>query len=175
MADIPDQIVLKRDRDLEGRAWEIWVRRGLFALLPIVALLGLLNIFGQHPQTTTVNAAGAASLKLFAPDVVRSGLLWQARFHITAQRDLKQATVVLSPGWLEGMTVNTIEPSPVGEASNNGRLSLDLGHIPAGQSYLLFMQFQTNPTNVGRRDASVTLKDGDTPILQVHRTVTIFP
>jgi hypothetical protein len=73
------------------------------------------------------------------------------------------------------MTVNTIEPSPVGEASNNGRLSLDLGHIPAGQSYLLFMQFQTNPTNVGRRDASVTLKDGDAPILQVHRTITIFP
>ena len=175
MAGVPDQIILKRDRDLEGRAWQIWLRRALFALLPIFALLGLLNIFGQHPQTTTANAAGAASLKLFAPHTVRSGLLWQARFHITAQRDLKQATLVLSPGWLEGMTVNTIEPSPVGEASNNGRLSLDLGHIPAGQSYLLFMQFQTNPTNVGRRDASATLKDGDTPILQLHRTITVFP
>ena len=82
---------------------------------------------------------------------------------------------MLSPGWLEGMTVNTIEPSPVGEASNNGRLSLDLGHIPAGESYLLFMQFQTNPTNVGHRDASLTLKDGDTTLLHVHRTITIFP
>jgi hypothetical protein len=81
----------------------------------------------------------------------------------------------LGPGWLEGMTVNTIEPSPVGEASNNGRLSLDLGHIPAGESYLLFMQFQTNPTNVGHRDASVTLKDGDTKLLHVDRTITIFP
>jgi hypothetical protein len=175
MADIPDQIVLKRHRDLDGRAWEIWVRRGLFALLPLVALLGLLNVFGQRPATTTRNAAGAASLKLFAPTTVRSGLLWQARFHITAQRDLKQATLLLSPGWLEGMTVNTIEPSPVGEASNNGRLSLDLGHIPAGESYLLFMQFQTNPTNVGHRDASVTLEDGDTTLLHVHRTITIFP
>ena len=175
MADIPDQIVLKRDRDLEGRAWEIWVRRCLFALLPIFALLGLLNLFGQHPSTTTTNAPGAASLKLFAPTTVRSGLLWQARFHITAQRDVKQATLVLSPGWLEGMTVNTIEPSPVGEASNNGRLSLDLGHIPAGESYLLFMQFQTNPTNVGHRDASLTLKDGDKTLLHVHRTITVFP
>jgi hypothetical protein len=175
MTDVPDQIVLKRDRDLDGRSWEIWLRRGLFALLPLVSLLGLLNLFGQHPSTITSNAAGAASLKLYAPDTVRSGLLWQARFHITAQRDLKQATLLLSPGWLEGMTVNTIEPSPVGEASNNGRLSLDLGHIPAGQSHLLFIQFQTNPTNVGHRDASVTLKDGDTPLLQVHRTITIFP
>jgi hypothetical protein len=175
MADIPDHIVLKRHRDLDGRGWEIWVRRGLFALLPIFALLGLLNLFGQRPATTTANAAGAASFKLFAPSTVRSGLLWQARFHVTAQRDLKEATLVLSPGWLEGMTVNTIEPSPVGEASNNGRLSLDLGHIPAGESYLLFMQFQTNPTNVGHRDASVTLKDGDTTLLHVHRTITIFP
>jgi hypothetical protein len=174
VADIPHQIVLKRDRDLEGREWEIWLRRGLFALLPIVALLGLLNLFGQHPTTTT-RSSGGASLKLFAPPRVRSGLLYQARFRVTAQRDLKQATLVLSPGWLESMTVNTIEPSPVSEASDNGRLTLDLGHIPAGGSYLLFMQFQTNPTNVGHRDASVTLKDGDQTLLRLHRTITVFP
>jgi hypothetical protein len=175
VADIPEQIVLKRDRDLDGRAWEIWVRRGLFTLLPIVALLGLLNVFGQRPSTTTADATGAASLKLFAPSRVRGGLIYQARFHVTAQRDLKHATLVLSPGWLEGMTLNTVEPSPVSEASNNGRLSLDLGHIPSGASHLLFLQFQTNPTNVGHRDASVTLKDGDQTLLHVHRTITIFP
>ena len=76
-----------------------------------------------------------------------------ARFHITAQRDLAHATVVLSPGWLESQTLNTVEPSPVNEASNNGQLSFDLGHIPAGQSHLLFLEFQVNPTNVGHRDA----------------------
>lgn len=175
MGGVPDHVVLKRDRDLVGRGWEIWVRRGLFSLLPLFSILGLLNVFGQHPSTTTVNASGAVSLKLYAPSRVRGGLIWEARFHITAQRDLKEATLLLSPGWLEGMTLNTMEPSPVGEASNNGRLSLDLGHIPAGQSYLLFLQFQTNPTNVGHRDASVTLKDGDQTLLHLHRTITIFP
>jgi hypothetical protein len=175
MADVPDHIVLRRDRDLIGRGWQIWVRRGLFSLLAIFCLLGLLNIFGQHPSTFTANSRGAASMKLVAPSAVRGGLIYQARFHITAQRDLKQATLLLSPGWLEGMTLNTMEPSPVGEASNNGRLSLDLGHIPAGQSYILFLQFQTNPTNVGHRDASVTLKDGDQTLLRLHRTITIFP
>ena len=175
VADVPEQIVLKRDRDLEGREWEIWLRRGLFALLPLVAILGLLNLFVQRPQTTLVNADGVASLKLYAPSRVRGGLIYQARFHITAQRDIKEATLVLSPGWLESMTVNTIEPSPVGEASNNGRLSLDLGHIPAGESYILFIEFQTNPTNVGHRDASVTLMDGEQKILNLHRTVTVFP
>jgi hypothetical protein len=174
VADIPQSIVLERDRDLEGRGWEIWLRRVLFALLPIVALLALFNLFGQRPGSRTVSASGA-SLKVYAPARVRSGLLWEARFHVTAQRDLSHATLVLSPGWLEGNTLNTIEPSPVSEASNNGRLSLDLGHIPAGQSYLLFMQFQTNPTNVGHRDASVALKDGDRMLFRIHRTITIFP
>jgi hypothetical protein len=73
------------------------------------------------------------------------------------------------------MQINTIEPSPVGEASENGRLSLDLGHIPAGKSLLLFMAFQVNPTNVGRRDADVELDDGDQRILTVDRTISIWP
>ena len=174
MADIPDRIVLRRHRDLEGRGWQIWLRRGLFALLPVLAILGLLNVFGQRPESTT-KSADAASLKLYAPSRVRSGVLYQARFHIAAHQDLRQATLVLDPGWLESMTLNTIEPAPVGEASDNGRLSLDLGHIPAGGSYLLFLEFQTNPTNLGHRSADVSLKDGNRMLLQINRTITIFP
>ena len=44
-------------------------------------------------------------------------------FHITAQRDLKKAILVLSPGWLEGMTVNTIESAPTNEGSASVRPS----------------------------------------------------
>jgi hypothetical protein len=174
VAGVPYQVVLKRDRDLAGRGYQIWIRRVLFALLPLIALLALLNVFGQRPSTST-ESASAATLKLFAPTRVRSGLIYQARFRVTANRDLKSATLVLGPGWLESMTVNTIEPSPVNEGSENGRLTLELGHIPAGGSYLLFMQFQTNPTNVGHRSAPVTLLDGNREILHVDRSITVFP
>jgi hypothetical protein len=174
VADIPDGIVLKRDRDLDGRSWEVWVRRGLFALVCAVPVAALFNVFGQHPESKTL-VAPAASLKVYSPSHLRGGLLYEARFHITAREELKQATLVLGSGWLEGMTVNTIEPSPVGEASNNGRLSLDLGHVPAGESYVLYMQFQVNPTNVGRRTQTVELKDGETSLLSYERELTIFP
>jgi hypothetical protein len=174
MADIPDTIVLKRDRDLEGRRHEIWVRRGLLALLAAVPVLALFNVFGQRPQTSTATVQ-AASLKVLAAERVRSGLLYQARFRISAHQELQKAILVLSPGWLEGMQVNTIEPSPVGEASANGKLSLELGHVPAGQSFLLFVQLQVDPTNVGHRDQTVWLYDGDRRLLTVHRTITIFP
>jgi hypothetical protein len=174
MADIPDTIVLKRDRDLDGREWEIWLRRGLFALLPLLAVLALVNLFGQRPSSATASS-NAATLKLYAPARIRSGLLFEARFRITAKRDLEKATLVLHPGWLESLTVNTIEPSPVDETSENGRLSLGLGPIAAGHSYLLFMQFQTNPTNVGHRKQTVELYDGDTKLLRLDRALTIFP
>ena len=101
--------------------------------------------------------------------------MFQARFTIQARRDLKDATLVLGDGWLENMTVNTIEPSPVGEASDDGKLSLELGHIPAGQKYVLFIQFQVNPTNIGHREQTVALRDGDRSLLAYEKTITVYP
>jgi hypothetical protein len=174
MADIPGGIVLKRDRDMEGRAHEIWVRRGLLALVAAILVLALVNVFGQRPQSTTVAGPGA-SMKLYAPARLRGGLMYESRFEITAERELKDARLLLGSGWLEGMTINTIEPGPIGEASRDGDLSLDLGHIPAGQRYLLFMQSQVNPTNVGSRGADVELYDGSKLIAHIDHSFTVFP
>jgi hypothetical protein len=170
----PDYIVLKRHRDLQGLRHYAWLRRGLIVLLGALLVVGLLNGFGQRPKTSTAET-GAARLELYAPSRVRGGLYFEARFHITAVREIRDAGLVLDPGWAEGMTINTIEPSPIGEASRDGKLALDLGHIPQGQSYLLFMQLQVNPTNVGRRSQNVELFDGERHLLTIHRTVTIFP
>ena len=170
----PDFIVLTKHRDLVARRNEVWVRRGLLALLAAIPVVALFNVFGQRPWTSTAATPGAR-LSVYTSDHLRGGLLYGARFHVQALRDLKDARLVLDSGWLEGMQVNTIEPSPIGEASSNGRLSLDLGHIPAGQKHLLFMQFQVDPTNVGHRSRDVSLFDGERRLLTVHRSVTIYP
>jgi hypothetical protein len=101
--------------------------------------------------------------------------MFEARFTVEARRELEKATLVLSQGWLEGITINTIEPSPVGEASRNGSLSLDLGHVPAGERHVLYVQMQVNPTNVGRRSADVQLLNGGRKLLTIHRVLTIWP
>jgi hypothetical protein len=171
----PETLTLKRHRDLEGLARRgVLFRRIGFALLGVIAVLGLLNVFGQHPSTATADAP-AARLQLYAPAHLRGGLLFMARFRVTAKQDLKNATLVLDPGWTESITINTIEPSPTDETSDTGRLSLALGPIPAGRSFLLFMDFQVNPTNIGHRSQDVELRDGDTHIATIKRTVTIFP
>jgi hypothetical protein len=175
VAAVPEGLTLKRHRDLEGIYHRGLASRWLAsAVLCAVIVLGLLNVFGQRPSTATADVA-AAKLQLYAPAHLRGGLIYMARFRITAKQELKDATLVLEPGWAESITINTIEPSPVGEASKNGRLSLELGHIPAGESFVLFMDFQVNPTNVGRRSQGVELLDGDKHIATIHRTITVFP
>src|SRR5206468_1072447 len=129
---------------------------------------------GQRPGTTKVTVP-AATLAVYAPARARSGLYYEARFHIFAKQEIKQAVLVLGSGWIEGITLNTIEPGPVGEASDNGRLSLTLGHIPARQTFLLFVQSQVNPTTVGRRSQDVWLYDGKTLVAHLDRRLTIFP
>jgi hypothetical protein len=175
VADVPDTLVLKRHRDFIGRRFTLWPRWSIIGLLAILCLLGLLNVFGQHPSAVSAETP-AAKLTLSAPTKLRGGLLFSARFHITAHRELKDATLVLDPGWAEGMAINTIEPSPLGEGSRNGRMTLQLGHVPAGESYILFMQFQVNPTTVAwQRPQNVELDDGDTKVLTINRDVVIYP
>jgi hypothetical protein len=174
VADAPDCIKVSKHRDLRGRLGQIWIRRGLMSLVAALPLVALFNVFGQRPATSIGNAP-KAQLKVYAPTHLRGGLLFSARFRIKAKQELKKATLILDSGWAEGMAINTIEPSPLGEGSSDGKLVFQLGHIPAGQQYLLFMQFQVNPTNVGHRSQNVTLADGSTALVTLHRKVTIYP
>jgi hypothetical protein len=174
MASPPDTLTLKRHRDLVGCTWFAWVRRALVVLLCVPLALGLANVFGQRPETQMVTTP-AAKLKVYSPSSVRGGLYFESRFTITAIRELKNATLVLDPGWMEGMTLNSLEPSPIGEASRDGKLVFELGHVPAGEEHIFFLQFQVNPTNVGHRSQDVALYDEGELVAKIERAITVFP
>jgi hypothetical protein len=173
VADIPDQLVLKVARDREGRR-DVTARRIAVAALVVLLALGLLNFFGQRPATTAADA-DAATLEVYAPERVRGGLFYEARFTIEAREEVEEATLVLDSGWAEGITINTVAPGPIGEASRDGRLAFELGRIPAGQKHVLFLQLQVNPTNVGHRAQDVELYDGDQLLATIDRTITVWP
>ena len=174
MADQPDGIVLRRHRDLQGRRWHPWLRRGLLGLIALVLVLALFDVFGQETSTTRAEA-GAATLSVSAPGAVRGGLLFQARITTEVHTDLRDATLVLNQAWLDGLTVNTIEPSPLNEASRDGSLAFDLGHLPAGSKHVLYLDYQVNPTTVGSRTLRLELQDGETPVTSLERTLRILP
>lgn len=173
MSQAPQCLTLKEHRDANHRV-ELWLRRALVLTLVVVGVLALANVFGQQP-VSTVASSGGATLEVYAPTSLRGGVYYMGRFRISAQEDVRAATLVLDPGWVEEMHINTIEPAPVGESSRDGRLALDFGHVGAGETVTAYLEFQVNPTNVGRSSQSVRLYDGETLLATSERTVTVFP
>jgi hypothetical protein len=170
----PEGLTLTHHRDLDGRERRPWARRAVLAVIVLFLVLGLANAFGQRPTTST-STSPTADLTLTAPTRVRGGLYFEARFEIAAHRGIEDATLVLDEGWLRGMTLNTIEPAPVGEAGRDGDLVLELGPVSAGRRHVLYLQFQVNPTTVGRRSNRVSLFGGDRVLVRLDRTMTVLP
>jgi hypothetical protein len=173
LAELPEFLDVERHRDASPRV-ELGARWTLLGLLAAVAVVALLGVLGQEARTSVASAA-AAELEVSAPTRLRGGLFFQGRFTVDAREPIVNATLVLDPGWLENMHVNTIEPAPTEEASRDGNLGLSFGPLAAGETLVVYMQFQVNPTNVGRRSTDVALYDGETRIASVDRTLTIFP
>jgi len=173
VADLPEHLDLGRHRDASW--WSDlaarWVVLGLLTAMTIAALF---SVFGQHPETS-VASGDAATLEVLAPEQLRGGLFFQGRFTVTAKDGIEDVVLVFAPAWMENMHINTIEPAPTEEASRDGDLALHFGPLGAGERLVLYMQFQVNPTNVGRRSADVELYDGETLIATVERTMTVFP
>ena len=170
----PEGLTLDHHRDLTGRESRPIARWVLLGLLSLVLLLGLLNVFGQR-VAVSVEESSAAQFQVSAPTKLRGGLFFEARYRIVAVEEIENATLVLDPGWLEDITLNTVEPAPVGEASRDGRIALELGRIPAGDEHLLFLHFQVNPTAVGMRSQDVNLYDGERLVLSVDRDAVVWP
>jgi hypothetical protein len=174
MADTPDGITLKRNRDLEGRGRAPWLRRALLCCVTAVPVLALFNVFGQDPSTTSA-AGQAASLSVTAPTRLRGGLIFQVRVKVVAHREIKQLQLAFDEGWWESMSVNSVEPQPSSETSHDGQVVLAYGSLPAGKTLICWIYFQVNPTNVGERREDVALQDGSQLLARVHRSLTIFP
>jgi hypothetical protein len=171
---VPQGLTLKHHRDLADREARPVVRRVLVALLAIFLLLGLFNLFGQDVNVSSAESS-AARFEVSAPKKLRGGILFQARFTIEAIEELQDATIVLDSDWLEDITLNTVEPAPLGEASRDGRIALELGRVPAGDEHRLYLHFQVNPTAVGARSQDVELYDGEELLLSVDRDALVWP
>jgi hypothetical protein len=171
---LPDGLTVERNRDLRGRSGHVWYRRLLLCLIAVLPVLALLNVFGQHPTVSTANAV-AANLKVTAPSRLRSGLIFQVRVQVTAHREIAMPRLVFDRGWWESMSVNSIAPDPSSQSTQNGSVVLSYDKLAAGHTLIVWIYFQVNPTNVGKRREDLELADGSTPIAGVRRSLTIFP
>jgi hypothetical protein len=174
IASLPDYLDRSTHLDLHGRDIEPWFRRlGLLVLL-VACCLGLANVFGQKTHVVSVDSP-SARLTVEAPGAGRGGLIYQAIFRVEARQDLAEPTLVLAPGWFDGLTINTVQPDAVEWGQQEGRNTLTLPALEAGEDFVLRLQYQVNPTVLGRRSQDVVLEDSGTTLLTLEHAQTLFP
>lgn len=162
------------DRHRAPRTEWLWPRRVLLVVLTAVLVAALANVFGQRQTITTVDAS-AAALTVDSPERLRGGLIFTSRYTVLAHQPIQDLRLVLAPGWWHGMTLNAEAPNPGSEGSNSLGVVLDYGQINAGQSIDSWISWQVNPTTYGIRDETVYVFDGARLLLQMPRTLVIFP
>lgn len=174
VTDVVQSLDLGRTRDLRGRHWHPWVRRGLLGVLAIPVLLAATGALGQ--PTRTLQATGTqARLQVELPDALRGGLLWRTRISVRTDATVRYPRLVLGPGFAHGMQINTIEPSPMSEASRGPQVVLSYDALQPGDELVVYLQFQVNPTTVGDQDMTVELDDATTPVARIAHTTTVLP
>ena len=67
-----------------------------------------------------------------APTAVRSGLVYEVQFTVSAHRDLEEPTLVLDNGWFDGFTINTMSPDTKDWVQRDGRNVLSYDAVPSG-------------------------------------------
>ena len=175
VAEAPQTLTLKVNRDRATWWRSPWLRRCLLLVPTTLIVAGMANVFGQRPDSAEVTTA-QARLTVTAPTDARSGLIYAARFRVDAIRDLKKATLVLDSGWADGYTVNGQAPQPLTQGSSVRPTSIyGFGHIPAGHHITFWLSLQINPTTVGHHAQRVRLYDGTRSIATINRSVFIFP
>jgi hypothetical protein len=171
---VPTGLSYDRHVSLAGRGFHPSARRALLAVLGTIALLALLDVFGQHPSTSRASS-GFATLAVQSPSTLRGGLIFQTRIAIHARTTIEHPTLVLEHGWFESMSVNSMVPDPVSQTTVGGEVHLAFPKLAAGQTSTFWVYFQVNPTNIGRRSEDVLLQGAPGQRLAVHRTVTVLP
>jgi hypothetical protein len=171
---VPTGLSYDRHVSLAGRGAHPLARRGLLVVLGVIAVLALLDSFGQHPSTSRAQS-GFATLEVQSPHTLRGGLIFQTRITVHARTAMAHPTLVLQRGWFESMSVNSMVPDPVSQTTVDGDVHLTFAKLAAGQTSTFWIYFQVNPTNVGRRSENVILEGAPGQRLAVHRTVTVLP
>jgi hypothetical protein len=152
----------------------LWARRAVVSLFAAIALLALWGFIGQR-DSESVARAGDVTMVVSAPSTVRGGLYFQATVDITTRSEIASPRLVLDEGWFEGMQVNSIEPAAESEAARDGRVVLTYAALEPDDRLKIWLQFQVDPTNPGRRSYGIELDDATRPLVRVNRDITVLP
>ena len=166
----PDGIV---PSDADGRGARLnWVS---LAVLGSVMLVALLGVFGGGKARGVIADAPAARLEVHTPRVLRNGMFFETRIHVTARAPIADAVIVVPASLWRDMTVNTMMPAPSEEKADKGAFRFGYGALKRGDTLDIKIDGQINPPLFAGNSGSIALHDGDRPLAHAPIEITVLP
>jgi len=168
----------------DGLAPEHFKPAGLFPRganpLPVLGLAALLatalsGVLGGGPGSTYAAESDAAALRVENPAIIRNGEFFETRIDIEAKRPIAELKLLVDASLWRGMTQNSMIPQASDETTEDERHVYSFGPLEAGESLLVQIDTQSNPTLLGSTQGSVSVADGDTELVTLPLSIKVLP
>lgn len=139
----------------------------------VIVAVGLSGLVG-HERDWTASGDGV-DLVVHAPEVIRNGEFLELRATLVSAQPLSQLAIGVEASLWEDMTVNTMLPTPADESSEDGELRFTYQPLEAGTEFLWKVDLQVNPDIVLGNDGTLTVYDGDRPLVSTDLSIQVLP
>lgn len=146
-------------------------------LLLLLVLLGagLFGMFGGQPNASIQTTRGATTLKVTAPQILRSGMIFETIVEVSSRQSVDNLVIGISdPLWRE-MTINTMIPAAEEEENKNGFHRFSFGRLEAGDTFRFKIDGQINPPLLAGTKGMFVAFDGEGEIISAPVAVKVLP
>ena len=140
-----------------------------------IVALALTGVAGGGAAPRLSVAGNGARLETEIPDRLRSGLIFESRIAVVADRPLSDVTIGISPEVWRQITVNTVSPEPESEGFKDGEFRLHFGPLKAGERIEVRLEAQVNPGRWGVAEGMISIRDDETLLVSRPQQMWVFP
>jgi hypothetical protein len=168
----PDGLAQSHERDRPVRRAANWL--GLFVLLALL-VVAMTGVLGGGPRPVLAAQAPAAELRIKTPDVLRSGMFFEIAVEARARRAIGKPVLAISESYWRDITINTLEPAPASEKSEERMFVFEYDPLAPGDVLLVKFDGQINPSLFGGTAGRIELRDGERTIATIPLEMTVLP
>lgn len=146
-----------------------------FIVLATLILIAVSGTLGGLPNPSRSAAGPTARLTLEAPQIARSGMVFEIRMRVDAAHAIAQPVIAVSPAYWHELTINTMIPAAADESYGRGGYRFEYAPLAAGDTLRIKVDGQINPALVAGTTGRVTLYDGETLLAALPVRLEVRP
>ena len=145
-----------------------------FIVLGGVLAWGVSGFAGGRDVDVT-QTGPAATLRVHAPSVIRTGEIFESRIEVRAHRPIDKLVVAVTPALWRNMTLNSMTPTPGDETFGDDLFRFSYGKVEAGARFEVKLDLQINPALHGENAGRVAIYDGEQRLADVGVATRVLP